>query len=258
MEFQSAVHLKKSFFHAFLLLLIFSLVFGACSMLAESPGPDEGAESVSGEGSEDQGTGEEEGDPVTDPAGGDQSASGEDIPPVALSCPKEPMEITMFIHHTWDFSPNRDTEMMKVNGSTAPLASCSLTVHKGKVSMEDCTIPVTNTGFMQTDDGPCDITSSGYAVISLEEGFCQDGVITLTISEILDPDAGYDGAMNCPNISQPYLPFYPPSLNTHEFPIQIGGMSATESMNPDLSGQFKYDKEWTLVSKDLALPEAED
>ncbi len=258
MKFHSVLHLRKPFFHAFFLFLIFSLIFGACSVLAESPGVEEGAESVPGEESEDQGTGGKEGDPVSDPAGGGQSASEGEIPPAWAHCPAEAMEISMFIHHIWNFSPNRDAEQMSVDGSTGPLANCSLTVHKGNVSMEDCIIPITNTGFVQTDDGKCDITSSGFAVISLEEGFCQDGVITLTISEVLDPDAGYDGAMNCPNISQPYLPFYPPSLTTREFHIQQGGMSATESMNPDLSGQFKYDKEWTLVSEELPLPEVED
>lgn len=188
----------------------------------------------------------------------DDAGAGDDVPPVWVSCPAEPMEISMFIHHTWNFSPNRDTEMMSVDGRTGALASCPLTVHRGKVSMKDCIVPVTNGGFIQTEDGKCSISTSGFAEISLESGFCRDGVITLTLVESLDPDAGYQGTMSCPNVSQPYIPVYPPSLSTLEFHLQTGGISAVESADPDLSMQFQYNKEWTLISKDMSYPAAEE
>ncbi len=185
----------------------------------------------------------------------DSSDSGADVPPVWAHCPADPIEVTMFVHHTWNFSPNRETEKMSVDGRTGELASCAMTIHGSQVEMADCIIPITNTGFMKSDDGMCDITASGFALISLEEGVCQDGVIVLTLTETMDPGAGYDGAMNCPDISQPYIPFYPPSLTTREYAIQVGGMSATESMNPDLSNQFRYTKEWTLISDAFPFPE---
>lgn len=244
MAFQSSSRVRSPVYTILFSCLILSLALSACGRLADFTGFD---------GGEDQGEGGFE--PLDLSDGEDQSSSGDDVPPVSLSCPAEPMEISMFVHHTWNFSPNRETEMMSVEGSTGPLAGCSLTVVRDKVTMEDCVVPFTNQGYLETDAGTCDITANGFALIALEDGFCEDGVITLTLSETLDPDEEYGGSMNCPNISQPYIPFYPPSLTTREFQIQIGGMSATETVDPDLSGQFQYSKEWTLVSKDLEMPE---
>ncbi|MFO7943399.1 MAG: hypothetical protein R6U51_03765 [Anaerolineales bacterium] len=252
MAFQSSSRVRSPVYTILFSCLILSLALSACGRLAGFSGFDGAEEPGPGDGeNQDEGAFE----PLDLSDGEDQTGAGDDVPPVSLSCPAEPMEISMFVHHTWNFSPNRDTEMMSVEGSTGLLAGCSLTVVRDKVTMEDCVVPFTNHGNLETDEGKCDIKANGFAVIVLEDGICEDGVITLTLSETLDPDEEYGGSMNCPNISQPYIPFYPPSITTREFQIQVGGMSATETVDPDLSGQFQYSKEWTLVSKDLELPE---
>jgi len=242
----------RSFSRLVLVWLMASMLLTACSVLSALV-------DQSSDGEESHLTTQEQSLESDD--GGEQagaSDSGEEIPPVWVHCPADPIEVTMFVHHTWNFSPNRETDKMSVDGRTGELASCTITVHGSQVEMADCQIPITNNGYIKTDDGMCDITASGFALISLEEGVCEDGVILLTLTESLDPDAGYDGAMNCPDISQPYIPFYPPSLTTREFPIQVGGMSASESMDPDLSNQFRYSKEWTLISDAFPFPEEND
>jgi hypothetical protein len=181
-----------------------------------------------------------------------------DSPPVALACPKDSTEFTLFISHTWDFSPNRDTEMMKVNGQTEPSSPCPITIAGGTVIMEACQVPFTSTGFIKTNDGMCDITASGSALVTLDDAYCEDAKVTLSIVENLDTDAPYSGAMNCPDVSQPYIPFYPFSHTTRTFHIQVGGTTQTEDMDPDLSNQFKYQKEWTLYSVNLLSPNAGD
>lgn len=180
-----------------------------------------------------------------------------DVNPVALACPSEMENFGLFLTHSWDFSPNRETDKMKVDGQTAPSSPCMFSVAGSTVIMEDCLVPITNTGFIQTDDGPCDITASGQALISIEGASCRDGVITMTIVEAIDADSG-TGAMNCPNTSQPYFPFFPFSSTTREFPIQIGGAEATDSADPDLSGQFQYQKSWTVHSESMTSPLPED
>lgn len=251
----------RLFFHDprayFCLLLTVCLLLSACSALSKPSTASQGEEPVENQDTSGRMVeGEDQGSSRS--AEGDRERGGDDIPPVWAHCPAEPMKMTMFIHHTWNFSPNREIEMMSVDGSTGALASCPMTVHKNEVTLEDCLIPITNTGFIQTDAGLCDISASGFAVITLEGGHCRDGVITLTISEDLDPDAGYEGAMNCPERSQPYIPYYPPSLTTRDFPLQVGGMSAAETADPDLSMQFQYSKEWTLISEELSLPVGEE
>jgi len=249
-------HNIRSICLVFILLLLISLFSAACSLPVVSGSADKPS------GQEEEGntlaTQEQALEPGDEGSGSDSSDSGENVPPVWIHCPADPIEVSMFIHHTWNFSPNRETEQMSVDGRTGALASCPITVHGSQVKMEDCLIPITNSGYVKTDDGMCDVTSSGFALISLEEGFCEDGVITLTLTENLDTEEGYEGAMNCPNTSQPYLPFFPPSITTREYPIQTGGMSATEAMDPDLTNQFRYSKEWTLVSDAFPYPEEND
>ncbi len=46
----------------------------------------------------------------------------------------------------------------------------------------------------------CDLTASGSALIEFEDGYCEDGVVTVTIFETLETDVTYDGAMNCPEM----------------------------------------------------------
>ena len=180
-----------------------------------------------------------------------------DVSPVALACPSDMEGFGLFLSHTWDFSPNREVDKMKVDGQTAPSSPCLFDVAGSTVIMEECHVPITNTGFIQTDDGSCDITASGEALITVDDASCKDGVITMTIVETINPDAG-SGAMNCPNTSQPYFPFFPFSRTTLSFNIQIGGAEASESVDPDISGQFKYDKTWTMHSETMQSPTSGD
>ena len=185
-------------------------------------------------------------------ASNEEDPEGEDIPPVSLAeglCPKEGNSIEAFflVVHSWDFSPNRDLSMMKVDGQTDPMSSCRITISGSKVSGEPCLVPITTSGYLQTDDGKCDLQATGYARIEFEDGSCEDGVVTVTIFETLDPDAGYDGAMNCPEISQPYAPVYPISRSTHSFMIKAQGDVASKTANPDETGQFRYEKKWNLM-----------
>lgn len=180
-----------------------------------------------------------------------------DLEPVALTCPSEMTEFVLFASHTWDFSPNREVDQMKVDGQTSPSSPCPFSVAGSTVIMEECHVPITNTGFIQTDDGPCDITASGEALISIEDASCSNGVITMTIVESINPDVG-SGAMNCPNTSQPYFPFFPFSRTTREFQIKIGGMEQSESADPGLTGQFKYNKTWAVHGEGWNTPLPED
>ncbi len=220
--------------------LCLSILIGGCSILGAPADPDgqytsQGQALDSGDGDDDL--------PV------DESG----LEPVALACPSDMTEFVLFLSHTWDFSPNRELELMKVNGQTAASSPCPFSVAGSTVIMEECHVPITNTGFIQTDDGPCDITASGQALISIEDAYCQDGVITMTIVETIDADSG-TGAMNCPNTSQPYFPFFPFSSTTRDFQIQIGGAEASESADPDLSGQFMYNKTWVIHGETTGSP----
>jgi len=236
----------------FIIILSLSLIAAGCSVLQNASQPAGDSESefetidLSGE------------DGDSDDSEADDSSGSSESPPVMAHCPAEPMAMSLILNHTWDFSPNRDLEMMKVDGKTAPFVSCPLSVHGSKVTMEDCYFPFTSTGFVNTDAGPCDITASGDAVLSVEGAYCEDGKVTLTIIETIDTNVETSGAMNCPNKSQPYIPFYPFSGTTRTFAIVVGGFEQSEDMNPDLSNQFQYHKEWVLQSQDLPIPDSED
>jgi hypothetical protein len=229
------------------IILICAVLLSACSILLN---PDEGSKEES------LPTDEEE--PLSENLTSQEQAldSGDDIPLEPLVdglCPKEGREMTGFflITHSWDFSPNRDQEMMKVTGQTAEVSMCPLKLVGTKFSAKPCSVPFNNTGFIKTDDGMCDVTASGSALIEFEDGYCENGVVTVTVVENLDTDAAYNGAMNCPNVSQPYAPTYPPSRTTVSFKVDSSGSTASESLDPDLTNQFKYDKKWTLLFDDL-------
>ena len=229
------------------IILVFALLLTACSIL-----------SAAGEGSEEESLPPDKEEPSSENLTSQEQAldSGDDIPLEPLVdglCPKEGNEMTGFflIVHSWDFSPNRELEMMKVNGQTAEVSMCPMKLVGTKFSAKPCSVPFNNTGFIKTDDGMCDISASGSALIEFEDGYCEDGVVTVTVVENLDTDAAYNGAMNCPNVSQPYPPTYPPSRTTVRFEVASSGTTASESLDPDLTNQFKYDKKWTLLFDDL-------
>lgn len=223
------------------------LLFSACSTSALTWQQDgEGPPPENALATQEQGLEEEA------PASSGEGDLGEDIPPVSLVeglCPKEGNSIEAFflVVHSWDFSPNRDLSLMKVDGQTDPMSSCRIIISGSKVSGEPCLVPITTSGYLQTDDGKCDLQATGYARIEFEKGSCEDGVVTVTIVENLDPDAGYDGAMNCPEISQPYAPVYPISRSTHSFTIKAQGDVASKTADPDETGQFRYEKKWNLM-----------
>jgi hypothetical protein len=202
---------------------------------------------VDGGGDAEDGSGEE----------ADLPADDSGLEPVALACPKEVTEFVLFVSHNWNFSPNRELEKMRIDGQTSASSPCPFSVAGSTVVMEQCKVPITNTGFIQTDEGPCDITSSGQALVSIEDASCKDGVITMTIVESINPDVG-DGAMNCPGMSEPYFPLFPFSRTTRSFPIRVGGSEATEMMDPDLSAQFMYNKTWSVHAEGMDFPLPDD
>ena len=228
----------KKIFMVLILLMCVSLINAGCSALQGTADPDQDSGQLT---SQEQALESGDDAPLDNPG---------DVSSAALVCPKDLTEFVLFASHTWDFSPNRELELMKVDGQTGASSPCPFSVAGNTVIMEQCKVPITNTGFIQTDAGPCDITASGTALISIEDASCDGGVITMTIVETIDPDSG-SGAMNCPEISQPYFPTFPFSRTTREFHIQVGGAEASESVDPDLTGQFMYNKTWTIHSEAL-------
>jgi hypothetical protein len=224
------------------IMIILCLILSGCGILGVGSSGDDSDSQYTSQGQALEG--DDSSVPPSDETG---------LEPVSLSCPEEVTEFFLFATHSWNFSPNRELDKMKVEGQTISSSACQFSVAGEIVIMEDCFVPITNTGFIQTDDGPCDITASGQAIISVEDAYCDAGTITLTIVETIDPDSG-SGAMNCPNKSQEYFPFFPYSLTTREFPIKIGGADATESMDPDLSNQFMYNKHWSVRTAEKISP----
>lgn len=185
--------------------------------------------------------------------------------PVMLSCPAEPMNFNLELHHTWDFSPNRDTKQFKIDGETAVLVFCPLTIYKETVTMPQCWFPVTNNGTINTDAGPCTINATGGGYLEMVRGKCKDGVVTITVLETVDADAGLTGENDCPKAVEPFFAFYPASQNTLTYFIAVGGETVTiqgeravTADEMDISGAYHYTKEWTLYTPDLPLPESEE
>jgi len=236
---------RSTLFQFLIIVVSISLLCGGCSILQATADPDQDGGQYS---SQEQALGAGDDDAPLDNPG--------DVSSAALACPQEMTEFVLFLSHTWDFSPNRELQLMRVEGQTGASSPCPFSVAGNTVIMEQCKAPITNTGFIQTDAGPCDITASGEALISIEDASCEGGVITMTIVESINPDSG-SGAMNCPQTSQPYFPTFPFSRTTRDFHIQVGGAEASEFADPDLSGQFMYNKTWTVHSEDLGseLPE---
>ena len=94
----STPHLRLVFILS--IFLCISIVIGGCSVLGVSGDPDsqytsQGQALESGDG---------EGDAPLDNPG--------DVSSFALACPSDMEEFVLFLSHTWDFSPNRDLELM--------------------------------------------------------------------------------------------------------------------------------------------------
>lgn len=188
-----------------------------------------------------------------DDGAGSESADG--LGPVAIACPEDQVYKLQF-NHSWEFKPAGQGELMTVTGHTTPDAWCLISSRGTSVKAEPCLIGYQYSGFIQTSDGRCSLEGASTALIEFE-GECMqppargDGVaeIYLTIMEGQDPDADLNGALNCKNYSGLYLGFYPPTHSTMNFAITSGGSTQTD--NIDLTGQFEFNKSWTLIPSSM-------
>ncbi|MDZ7843915.1 MAG: hypothetical protein U5K99_03825 [Anaerolineales bacterium] len=263
--------LSETWLTVVVFVLVGSLLVAGCGqLLSDLMGPDggdaggEGVEfdeiDLSG-GSEGEGDGESdrgEGDSALDllddmmeeaAEQGDSVKSEPDpIDPVSLSCPSEAANFTLFLTHSWDFSPGLQTEVMLIKGSTQPSASCSFLVEKNKVSFPPCYISFTNTGKMYSESGTqCDVNANATALVEVmpEESYCKDGVLVLTITEIWDADAPYTSNMVCEGRSYPHVAYYSPLVRTVEFTLTSGVVTASEKVD-GFANSWNYNRVWSV------------
>lgn len=178
--------------------------------------------------------------------GGGEETGNDDFGMVALTCPKEPVPVKLAIAHSFNFSPNRETDVYSVNGTTDPNAWCMITVAGSKVTAEPCNFSYHYDGFIKGEDAMCQITGNATAALEIT-GRCEDGRVFLELSEYAN-DEGLTGKMNCPGA--PAVDFgtaYPLSLTEASFSIASLGDTVTASADPDQTGQFSYSKSWTLI-----------
>ncbi len=165
---------------------------------------------------------------------------------LALTCPTEPLSGKLEISHSFDWSPNRDTENIFVQGSTDEGVWCLVTVTGGKVEVDECVVTYSNNGYFKGDNGECNVLGTGKAAVEVT-GSCTEGQINLEISEYID-EAELGATMTCPGgFSQPYPTFYPFTLKEATFIIQKEGSTVIESVEEDLSHSYSYIKSWTLL-----------
>jgi hypothetical protein len=199
--------------------------------------------------------GASQGDPTAQPPSrqaDNEGRAGEGPEPVAAACPNKPQQAVLFISHTFDWSPNRDKSVAEINGQTEASAPCPLTIDGDKVTAGPCMVRYGNSGVVHGSDGDCQVQGQGQAEVDIE-GTCQQGVVTLTISEF-PADESPGATLTCPGQTTPYVTYYPPSLTTRTFQIQVGGADASEDANPDLTNQFSYHKTWSLRIEGLTSP----
>ena len=179
-------------------------------------------------------------------------SDSDDRGPARVECPVSPLAYKLQLNHTFDFSPNRQTEMMQIKGSTTADAWCLVIVDGKKVEADDCVVGYNYSGFIQGSDGKCDVSGSSTALISIE-GECMPGVkgsefaeIYLEITESENPDGDVSGALNCPGHSSTYIGFYPPTYFIATFPVTDTAAYDTDP-GPDLTGQFEFSKHYVLT-----------
>ncbi len=129
--------------------------------------------------------GASQGDPTAQPPSrqaDNEGRAGEGPEPVAAACPNKPQQAVLFISHTFDWSPNRDKSVAEINGQTEASAPCPLTIDGDKVTAGPCMVSYGNTGVVHGSDGDCQVQGQGQAEVDIE-GTCQQGVVTLTITE---------------------------------------------------------------------------
>ncbi|MGD2058728.1 MAG: hypothetical protein PVF85_09495 [Anaerolineales bacterium] len=231
-------------------LLSLLIVNAACSVQPQNTDPGDGGERSGDEGALNQNGLSGGAEPGSEGQGG---VSG----PIALVCPSETTYFRLQLNHNFTFSPGGNKELMQVSGNTLGSSWCLVAVTGAKVKAEPCLVDYEYHGWVQTDGGKCDITGTSTALVEIE-GDCalsdpdasgDEGVaeVMLAITEGPDPDADLSGAMNCPNISQPYMGFYPPTFSVMSFLIDDQGSTDVDIDESDISGQFSYHKSWTLT-----------
>ncbi|MCJ7823638.1 MAG: hypothetical protein MUP44_01930 [Anaerolineales bacterium] len=187
--------------------------------------------------------------------GSDESSEGsnpDDSGPARVLCPEQEIPYKLQFNHTFDFSPNRQTEIMRVTGQTTADAWCLVFISGTSVQADDCIVGYDYTGYIQGSDAKCDVSGSSTALISIE-GECMPGVqgsefaeIYLTIMETENPDGDISGALNCPGHSGTYIGFYPPTFFIATFPVTDTAAYDTDP-GPDLTGQFEFSKNYSLT-----------
>ena len=215
----------------------------ACSLLPAS---------LSGAGNPDQGGAAPSGPIGSVDDGSDDLVDPDLLPPAAAGCPTSPQQAVLFISHTFDWAPNRDKSIAEIQGQTEASSPCPLTIDGNTVTSPGCLVSYTNTGAIHGSGGDCQVQGQGQAEVSIE-GSCDQGKVTLTITE-MPADETPGATMTCPNQSTPYVTYYPPSLTTRTFQIQVGGDEAVEDADPDLTNQFSYHKTWALRVEGLTSP----
>jgi hypothetical protein len=253
---------SKKIYLVVVILLLVSFGLAGCSQNLQSQ-PDPGGSDGEALDEIDLSSGAKDAD--GDEGNGEDSSAGEPDPAMA-HCPVDPMQFNLVFNHSWDFSHNRELEKFKIDGSTAgAFITCPLAVQGEKVTMYDCAFPITNTGFIQTDAGKCEINATGGGYLYFEEGSCKDGVVKIRISETVDADEALSGTWDCPKVTQPYFAYYPASWHTLTFFISAQGDTATVTGKRteiademDVSGAYHYTKEWTFYTSDLPLPDSDE
>jgi hypothetical protein len=233
------------------LCLLLMLVFlPSCSTAPQNTNPEPAGDTAEEGGALDQGSSSDGGE-------SDSGAEGGEPGLIALTCPQELTYFKLQLKHSFSFSPGGNKELMQVTGNTTGDAWCLIAVQGNRVEAEPCIVGYQYSGWLETDAGKCDISGSSTAFVEVE-GDCavvdpdasgDEGVaeVTLAITEGQDPDADLSGAMNCPGVSQPYMGFYPPTFSVMTFLIDDGGSTDTDVDDSDISGQFSYQKSWTMT-----------
>ena len=165
---------------------------------------------------------------------------------VSLTCPTEREQFKLTISHTFNFSPNRQTDIYSVTAYTAPNSWCLVEVQGSQVFADPCNFTYTYEGFVTSEDVRCEMSGSGTASVDIS-GTCADGRVTLTIAEY-SGNEGLGGTMSCPSVpTAPYGMDVPLTNETFTFAIATSGETFTASADPDTLGHFGYVKSWTLT-----------
>lgn len=237
------------------LLLALALSLAACA--GNQPSADQAGQSSQGGGEASGGNGQASGGEGSEAGAGEEGGGeeeagegeetgGDDFGLVALACPKEPVPVKLAIAHTFNWSPNRETNMISIDGTTEPNAWCMLTIAGSKVTAEPCNFSYHYEGFLTDGEAMCQLAGDATAALEIT-GRCKDGRVSLELSEYANDD-GLTGKLYCPEA--PPVDWgcaYPPSRTQTEFAIAQGGDTVTASRDPDETHSFSYDKSWTLI-----------